>query len=282
MLRLLVKNVAEDPNFSYTWHEMTFCSRWTPEGCIVLCMSASPRFQNLLRWSLTRMWSKVPPFEPYSLHVPIIEAVIAMQDLSVWSIRDAVRSVEKASSICNCRIDTISNFLYLHETARHAIHSIETLSVTTKTLQAIRQQILDLSGKGRSATRDSIGASYQLRVHIDLQIQMARNLLLRAHANKERLQNEIALTAKLDSNAMRTIAVVTMAFLPPTFLSAIFSMSFFSYIPAQGNEAGKWLISDRFWIYWASAVPLTFLTMAIAIWFWRQKLKSARKGSEYI
>ncbi|CAN9403265.1 unnamed protein product [Alternaria alternata] len=69
-------------------------------------------------------------------------------------------------------------------------------------------------------------------------------MLLRSQSNKERLQNEIALAynmiaqrdsqvmtglgeaARRDSGAMRTIAVVTMAFLPPTFLSAIFSMSF--------------------------------------------------------
>lgn len=95
--------------------------------------------------------------------------------------------------------------------------------------------------------------------------------------------------AKLDSGAMRTIAVVTMAFLPPTFISvslsrcllrganlsqAVFSMSFFNYAPAQGTEAARWSVSEKFWIYWVLAVPLTCLT--IAIWFWQQKLKNAK------
>lgn len=89
---------------------------------------------------------------------------------------------------------------------------------------------------------------------IDFERRMLRNLLLRAQSNKERLQNEISLVgsrkknmlvrlliflqaynmitqrdsqvmadlgaaARQDSSAMKTIAVVTMAFLPPTFLS---------------------------------------------------------------
>ncbi|PSN59119.1 hypothetical protein BS50DRAFT_580199 [Corynespora cassiicola Philippines] len=59
-----------------------------------------------------------------------------------------------------------------------------------------------------------------------------------------------------------------MAFLPPTFISAVFSMSFFNYSPAQDGQANAWSISDKFWIYWAFAVPLTCLTMAV--WFWQQ------------
>jgi hypothetical protein len=41
------------------------------------------------------MWSQSLPLKPYSLHVPLIEAIIAMHDMSVWSIRDVVRSVEQ-------------------------------------------------------------------------------------------------------------------------------------------------------------------------------------------
>ncbi|KAF1828036.1 hypothetical protein BDW02DRAFT_513476 [Decorospora gaudefroyi] len=75
--------------------------------------------------------------------------------------------------------------------------------------------------------------------------------------------------ARLDSGALKTIAVVTMAFLPPTFLSAIFSMSFFNYTPSQDGAKPEWSVSHKFWIYWVCAVPLTCLTMAL--WYWRQR-----------
>jgi hypothetical protein len=43
------------------------------------------------------MWSGLPPSEPFSLHVPLVQTILELQDLSVWSIRDLVRTTEKAS-----------------------------------------------------------------------------------------------------------------------------------------------------------------------------------------
>jgi hypothetical protein len=145
----------------------------------------------------------------------------------------------------------------MHETARHAIHSFETLSVLADTVETMQQQVIDLSTtqKGGSSCAE---ASHQVRMHLDSQIRMLRSLFLRSQSNKERLQNEIALVrvhmllvdgpvltslqayiliaqrdsqvmkdlgeaARLDSGALKTIAVVTIAFLLPTFLSVCIS-----------------------------------------------------------
>ncbi len=51
---------------------------------------------------------------------------------------------------------------------------------------------------------------------------------------------------------MKTIAVLTMAFLPATFLSSLFSM------PSLG-----WDQPDKFTIYWACVVPITIATFAL-------------------
>ncbi|KAJ4395163.1 hypothetical protein N0V91_011027 [Didymella pomorum] len=85
---------------------------------------------------------------------------------------------------------------------------------------------------------------------------------------------ELGNAARFDSRAMRTIAVVTMAFLPPTFLSAIFSMSFFSFQPQEGDDGGGWKVSEKFWVYFAVAIPLTCFTLAV--WFWRQRLRGSQ------
>jgi hypothetical protein len=141
----------------------------------------------------------------------------------------------------------------MHETARHAIHSFETLSMSVETVEAMQQQIIDLSATHKRGGSNRVEASRQIRTHLDAQIRMLRSLFLRSQSNKERLQNEIALVrhprrlvkgvvlklqaynsiaqrdsqvmkdlgeaARLDSRALKSIAVVTMAFLPPTFLS---------------------------------------------------------------
>lgn len=80
----------------------------------------------------------------------------------------------------------------MHEATRHTIHSFETLSVTVETVEAIQQKIIYLVGE-RERNGDVSGAPHQIRMHIDSQVRMLRNLLLRSQSNKERLQNEIAL-----------------------------------------------------------------------------------------
>lgn len=82
----------------------------------------------------------------------------------------------------------------LHETARHAIHSSETLSVSVETLEAMRQQHLDFMTK---KIRNEVGSTDDsIQAHMDNQIGMLRNLLHRSLSNKERLHNEISLVSR--------------------------------------------------------------------------------------
>lgn len=81
----------------------------------------------------------------------------------------------------------------MHEAARHAIHSFETLSVSVETVEAMQQRFLYLAGKSKQPSRGGPEASHRLRMHMGARARMLRNLLLRSQSNKERLQNEIAL-----------------------------------------------------------------------------------------
>ncbi|KAF2809136.1 uncharacterized protein BDZ99DRAFT_463941 [Mytilinidion resinicola] len=288
IFRVLVKVVAQNNMPGYTWHEMTFFSCWNPTRSFILCIGIPPSFQIALQNTLLQMWPGIPPSEPYSLHVPLVETIVAMQELSVWSVRDVVRDIEK-----DRQTREMHNFLKLHDLARHAIHSFESLSVCIETLGALQQQVLDLTSKTKQGSGKPTEASYRIRTYIDAQIRMLRNLLLRAQSSKERLQNEIALayniiaqgdskvmtdlgkSAKDDTTTMKTIAVVTMAFLPPTFISAIFSTSFFNFTPERDDYAATWSVSHKFWIYWVFAIPLTGLTMGV--WLLHHKLRGIKR-----
>lgn len=96
------------------------------------------------------------------------------------------------------------------------------------------------------------------------------------------IQVRVGLEAHKETVAMKTIAIVAMAFLPPTFVSvsgtlftcdlmdliffqSIFSMSFFHFDPADGNRNASFTLSRWFWMYWAFAVPLSAATLAL--WF---------------
>jgi len=73
---------------------------------------------------------------------------------------------------------------------------------------------------------------------------------------------------------MRTIAVVTLAFLPATFVSTVFSMSFFSLSVDDQTSQKTWEVSDKFWIYWVITLPLTILTLVG--WTYGQRREASR------
>ena len=64
--------------------------------------------------------------------------------------------------------------------------------------------------------------------------------------------HELAQAARQDSAAMKTIAVLTMAFLPGTFLSTLLSM-----------PSLNWDQSKHFVVYWILAIPLTVATFIL-------------------
>ena len=83
-----------------------------------------------------------------------------------------------------------ADFSELHEISRHATHSTETLSVTTKSIGAMREQhksFLERSGYPNNLSWITT------QCNMDFQEQLIQNLRLRSRANQERLQSEIAL-----------------------------------------------------------------------------------------
>ena len=95
--RFIVKITVPEDSSRYTWHEMTFFSRWFSGRCAILCIGATQWFQTLLWSTLAELGTAMPSSEPYALHIPLIEAITAMQDSSVWLVRDIVRNVETVS-----------------------------------------------------------------------------------------------------------------------------------------------------------------------------------------
>jgi hypothetical protein len=81
----------------------------------------------------------------------------------------------------------------MHEAARHAIHSFETLSVTVETVEAMQRHVVYLASKNKQKSGNESEAPSEVCTHMAFQASMLRNLLLRSQSNKERMQNEIAL-----------------------------------------------------------------------------------------
>ncbi|KAH7163590.1 hypothetical protein B0J13DRAFT_538875 [Dactylonectria estremocensis] len=86
---------------------------------------------------------------------------------------------------------------------------------------------------------------------------------------------EIALATKRDSRYMRSIAVLTMVFLPGTFLAGVFSMTFFDW----NSEGGGVVVSGYVWVYALVAVILTLLTMGA--WYYFAIFRPRRRGQNW-
>lgn len=63
---------------------------------------------------------------------------------------------------------------------------------------------------------------------------------------------DIASDARRDGSSMKTVAVLTMAFLPATYLAALFSLP---TLESRGKS--------EFWMYWAATIPLTLATFLV-------------------
>ena len=85
----------------------------------------------------------------------------------------------------------------------------------------------------------------------------------------------IAQGARQDSYAMKTIAVLTMFFLPATFISSLLGTNLF-VLDTSGDGKAQLIVSELWWIYLVSAVPLTLFTLLVW-WLYLQWLLKARK-----
>jgi Mg2+ and Co2+ transporter CorA len=202
--------------------------------------------------------------DPFWAVEKLVNNVVGVCDRTVWAVRNKVRSIEMLQMPLDRKPSP--NYRDMHDLARHAIHVSESLAVSLETVGSIIRRHDDLL----QARPDHKPASVGKAIHARLQFMenILHSLRYRSDSNQQRLLNEIQLAfhtvaqydskisveiTQSDSTAMRTVAFVTLSALPATFVSSIFSMSFFNFDP--GANSG--FISDKFWIFWAITVPLT-------------------------
>ncbi|ETS78910.1 hypothetical protein PFICI_08763 [Pestalotiopsis fici W106-1] len=254
--------------YRYQWLKINVFSRWTEatnQTVLILFDLDMAVMDHLLQtFKQVEPDCLADPFWPY---IELSGEVARLQDTAVWRIRNQVRDIETH----RVQGKPEPEYRRLHDLARHAIHVSESLDVAARTLEAINAQHHDT----QSTSLDR-RAWTRVRQRLLFHKQLVDSLRYRSVSNEKRLQNEIQLAfntvaqydsalsvkigeaAKIDSAAMKTISLLTLAFLPPTFICAIFSMSFFNY-----DSEGGWTVSNQFWMYWAFAVPLTLLTSIV-------------------
>ncbi|KAJ5128616.1 hypothetical protein N7526_006782 [Penicillium atrosanguineum] len=279
------KHLAMD--MTYHWSKVKVFTRWLPstnQTGILLFDTSEDMLKSLFSPEPDRM------NDPFWVYTRILEDVARLDDVTVWDIRDHVRKQEKV--VLSSGQKPQPDYRRLHDIARHAIHVTEALEVTVQNIEHIGRQHEVFVG---SRTDSRAGAAHQevsrRLAFFKSYIDSARQ---RSISNEKRLQNEIQLAfnvvaqhdagttveisraARSDSATMKTLAFVTLTFLPPTFICALFSMSFFHYDSGSG-----WAVSSQIWIYWVIAVPTTIATALV--WnYWTKLFPSISESFHHV
>ena len=75
---------------------------------------------------------------------------------------------------------------------------------------------------------------------------------------------------------MKTIAGVTLNFLPSIAVATFFSMSFF-HVGSEDRDKIRLTVGHEIWLYITAAIPLTLITLVI--WFMWMRYKKGNKTS---
>ncbi|CAG7943111.1 unnamed protein product [Penicillium salamii] len=267
-----VKQLPE--NMKYYWDKLNVFTRWvaSTKQTIVVLFDSESTIRKLVTNSLLKFNPSLLE-DPYWAYPTILDTVANRQESAVWLIRNQVRQIEKKLLVPGAIPGAVPkpNFRSLHNIGRHAIHVCETLDVAVQTIESVQMHHLRFLHSNPEV--NDLAVDQDVRAELEFHRSFIANLRHRSTSNEKRLRNEIQLAfntvaqhnagtsveigraAQIDSSAMKTIAFVTLIFLPPTFISSLFSMSFFQCGPDNG-----WGVSNKFWLYWVFAIPITVAT----------------------
>lgn len=239
----------------------------------LLCFGAPPRVVERFRQSLGHPMTYEICQDTFQLFDIIYEELHQVVDDRAWMLADVFRPVERATlesaqdtTSTNAHVD----FAGLHNATKHCTYLQEAVKAACKTLDAMIEH-LETTTSYRSpheiGTRTVAALRYRKRIF--------QSTALRLESLDKRMANIISLSFHLvnqansrlmrhDSGVMKTIAVMTLIFLPAMGVASVFSSPFFS---VDFDKAPEYLqVATSFWIFWILVLPLTF---GVGLLWWR-------------
>ncbi|KAL4953198.1 hypothetical protein BDW69DRAFT_184705 [Aspergillus filifer] len=256
----------------YSWKQPTIHVNWNPETGRQLVYALRFKQPQVETFRDSAPTPRERQCNPFSWHAAFARLILEQYDGAFWLLRDLVRGQEKERS-------KEPDFPLLHDILRHLFHYQETIEVAQHTLRMMAEEQVRWRREDTDSVRQNLSTWMSTRSRILYEEKRAHSLKMRSQSLNDRHQNEINLAfnqvsqgfghaARSDSRMMTTVAVVSMVYLPGTFVSGMFGTNFFSF---QADPGNTWLTADEFWLYWAVTVPLTLATMGVwALWHWRE------------
>jgi hypothetical protein len=243
----------------------------TESTVTLICFGASPeterRFENL---TLNPAWEQALQ-DPFILLDIVFDELYIQLDTVAWKLGGVFGEMEgkilhrasKPGSAAD-RID----FVGLHNISKHVIYLREGVEASLQTLQQLTRHHGQSNSESalRNSTQDSLEycrtlfQSTQLRL-VSLEKRTAN--LINLSFNLVTQQDSRVM--QKDSSSMKTIAAMTLIFLPAGTVAAMFGSQFFN-LSVDSNGVPQFVISPLFWIFWAISIPIT--VVLVVLWQW--------------
>jgi len=191
----------------YEWSEMGFLSSSTTNCNILICFNVPGSIIAGLQNSLpTVSFGKPQDLQgPYALHIPLLEQLTILYDMSVGHVQGTVASIEKAIlelASDNSRIMDLDDppskkrkeqLAAIFEISRHAAQLVETTQIAAETVDRMRIECKSYAAAQKMPDRTLVQRTRRLAfVH-----SMIRGLSARAVTNEKRLVNEQSLLSNM-------------------------------------------------------------------------------------
>ncbi|KAK7416467.1 hypothetical protein QQX98_005171 [Neonectria punicea] len=121
--------------------------------------------------------------------------------------------------------------------------------------------------------------TYTLK-RVQVQIEALVNLI----GQHDSINNtDIALSSHRDASSMKTLAVVTMFFLPGSFIAALFSTPCFDWDSVNMSDESSIGVAStpQFSLYWAITIPMTVITFLLYFAWLQFQAYQRKKPHEY-
>ena len=103
--------------------------------------------------------------------------------------------------------------------------------------------------------------------------QLAMQQEARINTALARDSRAMSTRSQRDNSSMRTIAIVSLFFLPATFVASFFAMPIIDW----SGDSQSPIVSRWFWIYWVVSVPLTcVIVVGWLVWYKKQRREEKR------
>jgi Mg2+ and Co2+ transporter CorA len=192
-------------------------------------------------------------------------------------------------------LDSELSFAAIHNCAKHIIFLGEVLESCIMLVDAAMANVPNTPHGTGTASRQML-IRQQLVEALRYRRTLFRSTQLRLSSLQKRIDNVIALAFNLvtqqgsvammqDSRAMKTIAAITMIFLPTTGVATVLGSQLFASQWMADGQRWEVKTTPLFWITWWVSVPLTVVVIVLAaVWQWcldrNRTLASRRRGAQ--